>query len=148
MWKTFTRKLKAFVPYFFVMIVLGSLSYILVYQASFLPNGYKIISQQNNELTIKLFNLIGKEKSIQTISLGKDDAWKVEQIEYDVKRQNDSLWMIFSFVSISATLIVMYVRNGMRVWKAIFQSNLIFAILIPLVSLKSAWHSIQSLISR
>lgn len=122
-------------------------SYLLVYKASFLPNGYEIMSMQNKELTVKSYNLIGKQQNIQTIPFGKDEAWKVEEIEYGIKRQNDFLWMIFSTVSISITLIVKYIRDGMHVWKAIFKSNLIFSILLPLIPLISAWTTIQSLIA-
>ncbi|WP_391209531.1 hypothetical protein [Psychrobacillus sp. L4] len=144
---TFTNKLKAFIPYFFVMIALCCLSYLLVYKAAFLPNGYEIKSGQKNELTITSFSLIGKEKTIQTIDYSKQDEWKLEEIEVAVKMQKDASWLLYTALGISFTLIIMRVRNGMHVRKAISQSNLIFAILIPLVPLVSAWNRIQSLIA-
>ncbi|MFF2752987.1 hypothetical protein ACFVR1_04405 [Psychrobacillus sp. NPDC058041] len=144
--KTFRKKLKAFIPYFFVIIAFCCLSYLLVYQASFLPNGYEIMSGQKNELTITSFSLIGKEKTIQTIEFSKQDEWKLEEIEGAVKRQKDALLLLYTALGVSFTLIIMRVRTGMHVRKAISQSNLIFAILIPLVPLVSAWHRIQSLI--
>lgn len=145
--KTFIQKIKAFVPYFFVMLTFVFLSYLLVYNTSFSPNGYEIVSASNNELTIKSFNLFGAEKSIQTILLSREYEWKVEAIEYQIKRQKDFLWLLFSMISISTTLIVMYMRNGMRMWKAIFRSNLIFGILLPLISLVYVWKAIQLYIS-
>ncbi|WP_282244621.1 hypothetical protein [Psychrobacillus sp. NEAU-3TGS] len=145
--KTFTQKIKAFVPYFFVMLTLVCLSYLLVYNSSYSPNGYEIVSASNNEITIKSFNLIGTEKSIQTISLSKEYEWKVEAIEYQIERQKDFLCLLFSMVSISTTLMVMYMRNGTGMWKAIFRSNLIFCILLPLTSLIFVWDAIQSYIS-
>ncbi|WP_391115772.1 hypothetical protein [Psychrobacillus sp. L3] len=74
--KTFTRKLKPIISYFFVMIILCCLSYILVYQASFLPNGYEIVSTQKEEITIKSFSFIGKKKMskpyhLEEITYGK-----------------------------------------------------------------------------
>lgn len=145
--KTFTQKIKAFVPYFFVMFTFVFLSYLLAYSASFSPNGYEIISASNNEITIKSLNLIGVEKSIQTISFSNEYEWKVEAIEYQIERQKDFLCLLFSMISISTTLIVMFMRNGMRMWKAIFRSNLIFCILLPLTSLINAWQAIQIYIS-
>lgn len=129
------------------MIILCSLSYFLVYQVSFLPNGYEIVSASKNELTIKSYDLYGAEKSIQTVSLSKQDEWKSEAIEYQIKRQKEFLPLLFSTISISTTLIVMYMRDGMRMWRAIFQSNLIFAILLPLIPLIDAWKAIQLYIS-
>lgn len=79
--KTFTQKIKAFIPYFFVMLTFVFLSYYLVYSVSFSPNGYELVSATENEITIKSFNSIGAEKSIQTISLSKEYEWKVEAIE-------------------------------------------------------------------
>ncbi|MFJ7973522.1 hypothetical protein [Psychrobacillus sp. NPDC096389] len=145
--KTFTQKIKSFVPYFFVMLTLVCLSYLLVYNTSYSPNGYEIVSASNNEITIKSFNLIGVEKSIQTISFSSEYEWKVEAIEHQIDRQKDFLCLLFSMVSISTTLFVMYIRNGTAMWKAIFRSNLIFCILLPLTSLIFVWDAIQSYIS-
>ncbi|WP_144510088.1 hypothetical protein [Bacillus sp. FJAT-22090] len=145
--KTFIKRLKAFGPYFFIMVILCCLSYFLVYQVSLLPNSYEIVSASKNELTIKSYNLYGAERNIQTVSWSKQDEWKSEAIEYQIKRQKEFLSLLFSTIGISTTLIVMHMRNRMRMWKAIFRSNLIFAILLPLIPLIDAWKAIQLYIS-
>lgn len=145
--KTFLKKSKKFAPYFIAMVLLSYLSCLAVYQASFLPNGYGISAQQKNELTIQAFTIIGKKDMVQTFTFSKQDEWKMEEIKYEIQRQKEALWLLFTTISISTTLIVMRVRNGKGIWKAIFQSNLIFAILFPLIPLVSAWQRIQSLIS-
>lgn len=104
------------------------------------------MSGQTNELTIKSFSLIGKEKTNQTITFSKQEVWKLEEIENAVKRQKAALWLLFTALGVSFTLIIMRVRNGVHIRKAISQSNLIFSLLIPLVPLMSAWHRIQDLI--
>ncbi|TQR19411.1 hypothetical protein [Psychrobacillus vulpis] len=118
--KKLSIKIKKLLSYLFIMTILCCLSYILVYQASFLPNGYEIVKKQNDGLTIKSFNLIGKEKSIHTILFREEETWRVDDITYQVKRHKESLWLLFSTVSISSTLIVMHIRNGVKIWRAIF----------------------------
>ncbi|GGA28391.1 hypothetical protein [Psychrobacillus lasiicapitis] len=93
--ETFTQKIKAFVPYFFVMLFFIFLSYLLVYNASFSPNGYEIVSATENEITIESFNLIGVEKSIQNISFSSEYEWKVEAIGYQIERQKISYVYFF-----------------------------------------------------
>ncbi|WP_053366252.1 hypothetical protein [Bacillus sp. FJAT-27245] len=127
--------------------ILAYASYFIVYKMSYLPNGFEIETVQKDKVSLKTFNLLGIEKDIKTKSFSEKDTWKVDEIEHQVSRQKKSFWMLFAFAAISLFLFVYKVRNGLKFWKAILESNIIFAVLIPLLPLINTLKYIHNLIS-
>jgi hypothetical protein len=142
----FRTKLKNFLAFLLIASILVCVSYLIVYKVSFLPNGYDIKAVQKENVSLKSFNLFGIEKDIITLSFLGNETWKIDEIEYQVKRQKQTFWMLFSFVSLSLFLLVYKVRNGMKLWKAILESNIISA-LILLLLLINTLNYINDLIS-
>jgi hypothetical protein len=142
----FRIKFNKFLAFLFIAGILSCFSYLIVYKVSFLPNGYDIEAVQKDNVSLKSFNMLGIEKDIITLSFSGNEAWKIDEIEYQVKRQKESFWILFSFVTLSLFLLVYKVRNGMKLWKAILESN-IFSVLIPLLPLINTLNYIYDLIS-
>ena len=80
------KKITAFILF---IVLVGSVSYLAVYKASFLPNGYEIVSQQKVRVTVKSFNLVGMEKDITTVVFSEDDVWKIEYMSDEIKKLKD-----------------------------------------------------------
>lgn len=129
----------------FLLIIVG-VTYLLVYKVSFLPSGYDLVSQQKDSISIKSFNVLGVEEGISTVLFSETDIWKINDIAYEVNRQKNSLWLLFSAVSISIYLLVSKLRKGMKFWKAILESNIV-AGLLPLYIIINSINRIQNLIS-
>ncbi|WP_138420856.1 hypothetical protein [Aquibacillus sediminis] len=130
---TFMAKVKKFLAFLLIAGILTGISYLIVYKVSFLPNGYNIVEVKSDSISLKSFNVVGMEKNIIDVNFSEKDTWKIEAIKDEVKRQKEFLWLLFSLLSVSIFLLVYKVRNGMKLWKAIIDSNIIFAVLIPLV---------------
>lgn len=130
---------------FFLIVV--SVTYLLVYKVSFLPNGYDLVSQQKDSISIKSFNVLGIEEGRSTISFSEKDVWKINDIAYEVNRQKEFLWLLFSAVSISIYLHISKLRKGMKIPYAILGSNIVIAVLLPLYIIINSINRIQNLIS-
>lgn len=140
-------KVAKFLAFLLIAGILAGVSYLIVYKLSFLPNGYDIETVQKDNVSLKSFDLLGNEKDIITRSFSGDDTWKIDEIDYEVNRQKEFLWMLFSFVTISIFLLVYKVRNGLKLWKAVLESNIIFVVLLPLLQVINSLNSILDLIS-
>lgn len=138
---------KVFAIIIFIIIVI-TVSYFTVYKASFLPNGYDIVSQQKDRVTVRSFNLIGVEKDTTTVVFSEDDVWKIEYISDQVERQKSFLWLLFTASCISILMLIIKLREGKKWWRAIWESNLIIAIFIPLYSIDSSLTTVQVLIGK
>ncbi len=137
------KKASAFILF---IVIVASLSYFAVYKASFLPNGYDIVTQEKNRVIVTSFNLIGMEKDTITVSFSEDDVWKIDYMSDQIKRQKELLWFLFTASSISILMLIIKLRGGKHWWYAIWQSNLIIAIPLPLLFIKTTLTTIQQLI--
>lgn len=126
--------------------IVAGVSYFIVYKISFLPNGYDIDSLEKDSLSLKSFNVLGIEKDIITVSFSEIDSWKLDALEYEVNRQKEFLWILFFTLTLSITLFVYKVRNGLKLWKAIIESNIIF-VTLPLYIVITSLNRILDLIS-
>lgn len=141
----FMRKVKNFLAFLLIASILTFGSYLIVYKVSFLPNGYDIEKVQKDNVSLKSFNLLGIEKNVKTLSFSGDDTWYINEIDFEVKRQKTFLWLLFSSITISTFLLIYKLRNGLKLWKAIFESNF-FAALIPLTTVIFSLHRIQMIL--
>src|SRR3982750_3781232 len=91
-------KVKNYLDLLLFLIIVVGVSYLLVYKVSFLPSGYALISQQKDSISIKSFNLLGIEEGNSTVSFSEKDIWKINDIAYEVNRQKEFLWLLFSAV--------------------------------------------------
>lgn len=139
-------KLKKISAFILFIVIVGSLSYFAVYNASFLPNGYDIVSQQKDRVTVKSFNLFGLEKDTTTVVFPEDDIWKIDYLSDEIKKQKDFLWFLFTASSISILMLIIKLHGGKHWWYAIWESNLIIAIPFPLYFINSTLTNIHSLI--
>ncbi|MEH7299934.1 hypothetical protein [Neobacillus drentensis] len=142
----FRTKFKKILAFLLIASILACISYLIVYKVSFLPNGYDIEAVQKENVSLKSFNLLGIEKDTINLSFSGNDTWKIDEIEYQVNRQKESFWLLFSFVTISLFLLVYKIRNGLKLWKAILESN-ILSVLLPLLLLINTLNYINELIS-
>lgn len=141
--KNMLKKVSVFILF---LIIVSSVSYLAVYKASFLPNGYDIVSQQQDRVTVQSFNVIGMEKDTTTVVFSEDDVWKIEYMSDEIKKLKGFLWFLFTASSISILMLIIKLRGGKHWWYAIWESNLIIAILLPLLYIKTALTTIQRLI--
>lgn len=139
------RKVKNFLAFLLIASILTFGSYLIVYKVSFLPNGYDIEKVQKDNVSLKSFNLLGIEKNVKTLSFSGDDTWYIDEIDFEVKKQKTFLWLLFSSITISTFLLIYKLRNGLTLWKAIFESNF-FAALIPLTTVIFSLHRIQMIL--
>lgn len=139
-------KVKNHLGFLLVLLIIVGVTYLLVYKVSFLPSGYDLVSQQKDSISIKSFNVLGVEEGISTVLFSEKDIWKINDIAYEVNRQKNSLWLLFSAISISIYLLVSKLRMGMKFWKALLESNIV-AGLLPLYIIINSIYRIQNLIS-
>ncbi|MBY0121534.1 hypothetical protein [Bacillus sp. S/N-304-OC-R1] len=143
--KTLRTKLKKYLAFLLIGSIIAGVSYLIVYKVSFLPNGYDIVALQKDSISLKSFNLIGIEKSIVTVSFSENDNWKMEALEYEVNRQKEFLWLLFYTVTISIILFIYKFRSGLKLWKVIIESNIIFSVW-PLYTIITSINRITALI--
>ncbi|QUG41746.1 hypothetical protein KD050_00100 [Psychrobacillus sp. INOP01] len=143
----FMSKVKKFLAFLLIASILFCVSYLFVYKFSFLPNGFDIEAVQKDNVSLKSFNFLGVEKDIITLSFSGNDTWRIDEIEYAVNRQKEFLWLLFSFVTVSGFLLIYKVLNGLKLWKAFLESNIIFAVLLPLLPVINSLNRIFDLIS-
>ncbi|MGE6256954.1 hypothetical protein ACQKCU_03420 [Heyndrickxia sporothermodurans] len=141
----FMRKIKNFLAFLLIASILTFGSYLIVYKVSFLPNGYDIEKVQKDNVSLKSFNILGIGKDVKTLSFSGDETWYIDEIDFEVKRQKTSLWLLFSAITISTFLLIYKLRNGLKLWKAIFESNF-FATLIPLITVITSLHRIHMIL--
>lgn len=139
--------IKKYIAFIFICFLFFIASYLTVYKLSFLPNGYDIVLQQQDIVSIKSFNLFGMEKNITKLSFNASNVWMIDELIHAVNRQKEFLWLLYFGVSISIFLIIYRVYKGKKLWKAILGSNIIFAVVIPWISISSAWTRIQLIIT-
>lgn len=106
------NKLKKVFAFIIFIIIVITVSYFAVYKASFLPNGYDIVSQQKDRVTVKSFNLIGVEKDTTTVVFSEDDVWKIDYMSDEIKKMKDFLWFLFTASSISILMLIIKLRGG------------------------------------
>lgn len=102
---------------------------------------------QKDSISLKSSNLFGVEKDIITVSFSGKDTCKIDEIDYQVDRQKEFLWLLYFAVSVSIFLLFYKVRIGFKLWKAIFESNIIFSVIIPLPLIIDSLNRIQDLVS-
>ncbi|UOQ83445.1 hypothetical protein [Gracilibacillus salinarum] len=141
---TQVKKLLAFL---LLASIVAGISYYMVFEFPILPKGYSIVEMQNNSMTLQSYNIAGIERDIATVSFSEEDTWKIAAIEHEIKRQKEFLWLLYFAVMVSIFLFFYKVRNSMKVWKAILDSNLIFSFLIPLSIISNSLDRIQHLMS-
>lgn len=143
----FRSKIKKFLAFLLIAGIIACVSYLIVYKVSFIPNGYDIVTVQEDSVSLKSFNFLGIEKDIKTVSFSGNETWKIDEIGYEVNRLKEFLWLLYFAVGVSVFLLLYKVRNGIKLWKAIFESNIIFSILIPLFLIINSLNRIKYLIS-
>lgn len=143
----FISKLKKFLAFVLISSIFISISYLIVYKLSILPNGYDIEEVQKDYIALRSFNIIGVEKELITQSFSEHENWKIYEIEYEVNRQKEFLWLLFSAVTISAFLLIYKLRNGLGFWNAVVGSNIILAVLLPLLPVIRSLNRIVDLIA-
>jgi hypothetical protein len=143
----FISKVKKFLAFLLIASIFVCISYLLVYKFSFLPNGYDIEAVQKDKVSLKSFNFLGVEKDIITLSFSGNDTWIIDEIKNAVKRQKGFLYLLYSAVTVSIFLLIYKVRNGLKLWKAVLESNIILAVLFPLLLVMNSLNNIFDLIS-
>lgn len=143
---TLRTKVKKYSAFLLIASIVAGIAYLIVYKVSFLPNGYDIVAVQKDSILLKSFNVVGVEKDITIVSFSEKDTWKIDAIDYEVNRHKEFLWMLFVTVTMSIILFIYKFRNGMKLWKAIFESNIIISALTLYVIITSL-NRIRDLIS-
>lgn len=143
---TLAIKIKKLLAFILIASMVGGASYAIVFKGSFIPNGYDIVAVQKDSLSLKTFNVIGMEKEITSVSFSKEDTWKIKAIEHEVKRYKEFLSLLFAFTTLSCILFIYKFRNGMKLWNALFESNIILSAL-PIYIIITSLNRIKDLIS-
>ncbi|WP_113927112.1 hypothetical protein [Bacillus sp. P14.5] len=138
-------KIKKFLAFILIAGISAGLSYLIVYKASFLLNGYEITAAQEDRVSLQSFNWLGMEKDITTLSFSDEDSWILDALLYEVDRQKEFLWLLYTAVTISIILFFYKIRKDMKLWKAVFESNIIFAVAIPLYIIVTSLNRIEKL---
>ena len=86
--------------------------YVLVFFIGFVPNGYNIIQENGDQLTIKSYTILGMTEKIYEYTPGEEDLWT----SLDIKRIiNNEKWyyvILFSAVTISTYFFIKLKREG------------------------------------
>ncbi len=142
--KIFKNKYKTFLLFTIIVVVI---CYLLVYKAVFLPNGYDIISQQNNSLSIKEYNLFGVNKGTTNLTFSHSGAWKIDELEHQVSRYKEFLLILLTGTSIFAFLLLSARKKDVEYRKGTMVSLIIFTILLPSYYIVTSLNRIHQLIS-
>lgn len=144
------NKIKKFIRDLFILILFSSIAgygwYLAVYQASFLPNGYEIISQEKDHLIIKSFTIFGMEDETKTLTFSERNEWLMDSLNYEVERQQGFFWLLFFGVSVSTFILIYRVRQGAALWKMLL-SGFVGSIPLPLTIIIFSIKHTQQLIN-
>ncbi len=84
--KTWVQKIIRFLA---AMIGVVLFFYVLVFFIGFVPNGYNIIQENGDQLTIKSYTILGMTEKIYEYTPGEEDLWT----SLDIKRIiNNEKW--------------------------------------------------------
>lgn len=129
------------------IFILACLTHLLVYKTSFIPRGYKIVSETKNKVVLENIHFFVEKSQAQSFSFSTKNQWRGAEIKRETTRQENSYWLLYTAVIISISSFIFKLRKGDGILRAIFGSNLIFAVLIPLTSLIDSVNRIHQLIS-
>src|SRR5690606_27744438 len=111
--------------------------YVLVFFIGFVPNGYNIIQENGDQLTIKSYTILGMTEKIYKYTPGEEDLWT----SLDIKRIiNNEKWyyvLLFSAVTISTYFFIKLKREGQSFFRALMNSYLFFSLLIPFILIRN-----------
>ncbi|MCU9614428.1 hypothetical protein OEV98_12860 [Caldibacillus lycopersici] len=141
--KSWTKKIAIVLS---LIIVVFCLFYIVVFPLSFLPNGYTIISETDTTVVVKGLTLFGTE-DVRYEYEPKDAIFTLEEFRSIIKKQKDFYWLLYSFVTLSIIYFIRLRRKGKRFPRALFDSNLLFSIFIPIIPLRNYLIVIDALLS-
>jgi hypothetical protein len=130
----------------FIFIVV-SFTYLLVYRASLLPNGYDLVSEQERSISLKSFNALGLEEGSLTKSFSEEDIWKMNEIVHEINRQKEFLWLLFSAIIISIYLYTSKLRKVIEISYPLLGSTIVIGVFLPLYNIINSINRIQYLIT-
>jgi hypothetical protein len=132
--KTWVQKIIRFLA---ALIGVVLFFYVLVFFIGFVPNGYNIIQENGNQLTIKSYTILGMTEKIYEYTPGEEDLWT----SLDIKRIiNNEKWyyvLLFSAVTISTYFFIKLKREGQSFFRALMNSYLFFSLLIPFILIRN-----------
>ena len=132
--KTWVQKIIRFLA---AMIGVVLFFYVLVFFIGFVPNGYNIIQENGDQLTIKSYTILGMTEKIYEYTPGEEDLWT----SLDIKRIiNNEKWyyvLLFSAVTISTYFFIKLKREGQSFFRALMNSYLFFSLLIPFILIRN-----------
>jgi hypothetical protein len=132
--KTWVQKIISFLA---AMIGVVLFFYVLVFFIGFVPNGYNIIQENGDQLTIKSYTILGMTEKIYEYTPGEEDLWT----SLDIKRIiNNEKWyyvLLFSAVTISTYFFIKLKREGQSFFRALMNSYLFFSLLIPFILIRN-----------
>ncbi|MFD2637837.1 hypothetical protein [Piscibacillus salipiscarius] len=124
-------KLKTVISFFLITIGLLGLCYVLVYNYSFMPNGYDVISKEHYELTVIKYNWLGQTDEIITKDFKDEPNPRVAN--YVAKTINGlklKYFLAFFVITMSAILMFYEVKvKEKKWWKSIFYSGFVVNLL-------------------
>jgi hypothetical protein len=94
-------KVRKYIYFVLIASIIAGVSFLIVYKVSFLPNGYDIVAMKKDSILLKSFNLLGIKKDIMTASFNPKNTWKIDEINYEVKRQKDLFWLLYFGLSLA-----------------------------------------------
>ena len=132
--KTWVQKIIRFLA---AMIGVVLFFYVLVFFIGFVPNGYNIIQENGDQLTIKSYTILGMTEKIYEYTPGEEDLWT----SLDIKRIiNNEKWyyvILFSAVTIYTYFFIKLKREGQSFFRALMNSYLFFSLLIPFILIRN-----------
>lgn len=115
----------------------GILFYILVFFIGFVPNGYNIVDENGEQLTVKSYTFIGTTENVYEYVPGKEDLWTSHDIKRIIKNEKWYYVLLFTAVTVSTYFFIKLKRDGQSFFRALMNSYLFFSILIPLILLRN-----------
>lgn len=134
--------------FFFLFIGLLGLSYVLVFNWSFMPGGYDFVSKEGHAVTVVQYDLLGQEEGYITKDFSEEPTpHAANYIEPSIDRLKFNYFLQMFIIVMSIILLFYNIKvKGETIWKSILNSGIVIN-LLPVINIINNLERIQSLMS-
>ncbi|RCW62579.1 hypothetical protein [Saliterribacillus persicus] len=139
------KKAIRFIGLGLLLLIAFGVNYLLVYDLSYTPNGYEVVAKDEESITIQTYDIFNMEEKAYTTTFSGNEKWRVESLTDSVERHKLNLYFLFTCITISSSLFIIYRKEGFSLWKAFWRGHG-YSFIPPLAQLSSISSRIMDII--
>lgn len=140
-------KIKSFLSFGVFILLAFAISYIVVYNYSFMPSGYEIKEVQDNHLLIQGYNMFGGAEEDITYSPNSDEKWEMVELKHQINRLHGFYLLLYAAVLISLYSFKLKRMEGLKKRAAFIQSGIVMSIIGVIIPIIQVLERIKTLLN-